>query len=233
MKVNYKFPYMIAATLFGAAYCMGSTKNTSDNQGYTISTGRDSATVTANADSTTAIVDTTMFTPRAIYATNSGKYDVMYTMNDSAKVLRTGGTRAWRNMNPGNIVMSEFSRRNGAIGRAGQFAVFPDEETGFRALCALLRTDTYGRLTINAALARYCPDTRAIINLYRRGMKSETGLNMNTRLRDLSNEQILVVANAIKKLEGWRPGQEHHVSAPTNRNKLVAGLMTQQNTHTM
>ena len=68
--------------------------------------------------------------------------DVVYTTADGRRVRRTGGTRAWRNLNPGNIRYSEFSRNAGAIGQAGGFAVFPDEETGTRAISSLLRAQS-------------------------------------------------------------------------------------------
>jgi hypothetical protein len=38
-----------------------------------------------------------------------------------------GGTRTWINQNPGNMVVGEYSRNNGMIGKAGGFAVFPDQ----------------------------------------------------------------------------------------------------------
>jgi len=34
------------------------------------------------------------------------------------------GSRAWRNQNPGNMVVGFRSRNNGMIGKAGGFAVF-------------------------------------------------------------------------------------------------------------
>lgn len=43
--------------------------------------------------------------------------------------IRSGGTKAWRNNNPGNMIYSAkgFAIRHGAIGKAGGMAVFPSE----------------------------------------------------------------------------------------------------------
>ncbi len=43
--------------------------------------------------------------------------------------IREGGSRSWRNCNPGNIRKGDFSINCGAIGDDGSFAIFPDEET--------------------------------------------------------------------------------------------------------
>ncbi len=50
---------------------------------------------------------------------------VVYYDEDENISIWTGGTRAWRNNNPGNIRPSQFSYKNGAIGSAGGFAIFP------------------------------------------------------------------------------------------------------------
>lgn len=133
--------------------------------------------------------------------------DVVYTAPDGTQFRRTGGTRAWRNNNPGNIRYSEFSRRAGAIGEAGGFAVFPDEETGMRAISQLLRSDSYNRLTIAGAISKYAPPVENNTAAYHKQIQDLTGLSINRRMSDLSDAELERVATAIRQIEGWKVGR--------------------------
>ncbi len=133
--------------------------------------------------------------------------DVVYTTADGHRVRRTGGTRAWRNLNPGNIRYSEFSRNAGAIGQAGGFAVFPDEETGTRAISSLLRGQSYNNLTIARAITRYAPPSENNTAAYHRRIQQITGLNINRRISDLSDGELSHVVDAIRAIEGWEAGR--------------------------
>lgn len=133
--------------------------------------------------------------------------DVVYTTTDGRRVRRTGGTRAWRNLNPGNIRYSEFSRKAGAIGQAGGFAVFPDEETGTRAISSLLRGQSYNNLTIARAITRYAPPSENNTAAYHRRIQQITGLNINRRISDLSDGELSRVVDAIRAIEGWEAGR--------------------------
>lgn len=133
--------------------------------------------------------------------------DVVYTAADGRRVRRTGGTRAWRNLNPGNIRYSEFSRNAGAIGQAGGFAVFPDEETGTRAISSLLRGQSYNNLTIARAITRYAPPSENNTAAYHRRIQQITGLNINRRISDLSDGELSHVVDAIRAIEGWEAGR--------------------------
>lgn len=139
-------------------------------------------------------------------ATAAGR-DVVYTTADGHRVRRTGGTRAWRNLNPGNIRYSEFSRKAGAIGQAGGFAVFPDEETGTRAVSSLLRGKSYNNLTIARAITRYAPPSENNTAAYHRRIQQITGLNINRRISDLSDGELSRVVDAIRAIEGWEAGR--------------------------
>lgn len=138
-------------------------------------------------------------------ASESGK-DVVYTYPDGTRYKRTGGSRAWRNNNPGNLRYSEFSRRAGAIARAGGFAVFPDEETGMAAIGKLMRTRQYSGLTIAQAIARYAPPFENNTAGYNKRIQELTGLDITMRVADLSDAQIAKMADAIRHIEGWTPG---------------------------
>ncbi|WP_225747698.1 hypothetical protein [Eikenella sp. Marseille-P7795] len=86
-----------------------------------------------------------------------------YVMRDGSTYQRIGGSRAWRNNNPGNIVYGDSARRYGAIGHdqnaAGHtMAVFPTEEAGRRAKAALLfESPKYRNLSLHDAIYRYAP----------------------------------------------------------------------------
>lgn len=133
--------------------------------------------------------------------------DVIYTAPDGTQFRRTGGTRAWRNMNPGNIRYSDFAKRAGAIGEAGGFAVFPDEETGMRAISQLLRSDSYNRLTVAGAISRYAPPVENNTAAYHKQIQDLTGLSINRRMSDLNDAELSRVANAIRQIEGWKQGR--------------------------
>ena len=66
-------------------------------------------------------------------------------------------SRCRRNRNPGNIEAGRFADAHGATGSDGRFAKFPDDETGFRAMAALLDAPAYQGLTIAQAIARWAP----------------------------------------------------------------------------
>lgn len=78
-------------------------------------------------------------------------YTVQYFDENGNMVIRSDGSKAWRNNNPGNMVYNSrgFAVRYGAIGSAGGMAVFPDESTGRQALIALLKTADYQKLSVS------------------------------------------------------------------------------------
>ena len=133
--------------------------------------------------------------------------DVVYTASDGSRHKRTGGSRAWRNLNPGNIRYSDFARRMGAIGTAGGFAVFSDEESGMRAIRELLKTNSYNKLTVAGAISRYAPPFENDTAAYHRHIEKLTGLSINMRMADLTDEQLSRMAGAIRHIEGWTPGR--------------------------
>ena len=141
-----------------------------------------------------------------VRAVQSGK-DVIFIAADNTKYKQVGGTRAWRNNNPGNIRMYDFARRAGAIGEAGGFAVFPDEATGLRAVKSLLLSSSYKDLTIANAISRYAPPAENNTVAYQRSIERLTGLSINRKISDLNDLELDKVVNAIRHIEGWQPGQ--------------------------
>lgn len=179
----------------GAMYDWSESDTMAESQSINDST---SADVSPNASITQNM------TP--VRAIQSGK-DVIFVAADNTQYKHVGGTRAWRNNNPGNIRMSDFSRRAGAIGEAGGFAVFPDEATGQRAVKRLLLGNSYKNLTIANAVSRYAPPSENNTVAYQRSIEKLTGLSINRRISDLSDTELDKVVAAIRHIEGWRPGQ--------------------------
>lgn len=145
-----------------------------------------------------------------VSASESGR-DVVYEMSDGTRIKKSGGTRAWRNSNPGNIRYSRFAQNVGAIGQAGGFAVFPDEATGMYAIEALLRTDSYNKLTVAGAITRYAPPVENDTAAYHRSIEKLTGLSINKMMQTLTPAELTSVANAIKQIEGWKTGTTQRI----------------------
>lgn len=143
-----------------------------------------------------------------IQAIAHNKYDVVYTRANGKRFKRSGGTRAWRNNNPGCLRYSDFTKQLGAVGRAGGFAVFPDEETGERAIATLLRSDAYRNLTMAQAIYKYAPPHENNTRNYNARLRKMTGLSSSMRIRDMNDAQLAKVVQAIRVVEGWREGKE-------------------------
>ena len=93
-----------------------------------------------------------------ITAKETGVKEITYWRADNSNVRYIGGSRAWRNQNPGNIISrGNFAKNHGAIGKAGGFAIFPDYKTGRAALYNLLKIEKYQSLTISQVLEKYAP----------------------------------------------------------------------------
>lgn len=116
-------------------------------------------------------------------------------------VDKRGGTRSWRNNNPGNIEYGPFARAHGAIGTDGRFAIFPDEATGTAAQAALLDTPSYNSMTLAKAINTYAPpgenDTRAYIA----SVAARLGLDPNTPMSQIDKNAMSV---AMRSVENWR-----------------------------
>lgn len=162
------------------------------------------------------IIDSFELTEKANFSstslsTSNLKRTLIFINDRGQKIKRVGGTISWRNNNPGNIRTSSFTKKNGEIGQAGGFAVFPSLEIGMNAIKKLLRSKSYNNLTIEKAISRYAPNGDGNNNekVYQKRLGDLTGLNINLVLNSLSNEQLDKVANAIKIIEGYNIGKEY------------------------
>ena len=136
----------------------------------------------------------------------------VYITQNGTKIKRIGGTAAWRNNNPGNIRKSKFAYANGAVGETDKWAVFPDEETGLRAITKLLRTNSYNQLSVKEAIHKWAPfsDGNNPEN-YSRRVSNMTGLSADAKINSLSDNDLFKIARAIQTVEGWGVGTEQKI----------------------
>lgn len=131
--------------------------------------------------------------------------------SDGYDEVRKGGSLAWRNNNPGNIVGSDFADRNGAVGRAGgkkgnRFAVFPDRRTGLAALSKLITGPSYRNLTPLQAIAKYAPPSENDTANYQRLIRRAIGDTGDKTISQLTSRQIGALLTTIGQVEGWNAG---------------------------
>lgn len=139
---------------------------------------------------------------------------VIYIFSDGRRLVRSGGTWQWRNNNPEAMKRGPRSRRLGAIGGAGGFAVFPDYKTGRDANRALLLS-VYPGTTLYNLPTRYSPATDGNdVKRYRQLLHEFTGFDMKRTIRDLDAKEIETLLNAIQRIEGFEPGKEVELGSP-------------------
>ncbi len=218
MKMKFIVPYVLsgASAFFSLNTSVAHNDKSNDTEPATV----------ARVDSAFNSIDSVaaeMTIPYATAIRETGR-DVVYVFNNGSARVRRGGTRAWRNNNPGCIRYSQFARDHGAIGRAGNFAVFPDAQTGAAAIGALLQTDKYRDLTIAAAITKYAPPHENDTRSYQQRLAKMTGLPITLKLRDLNAQQLSAVVGAIRVLEGWRAGSE--VAVQEHNDTILASART-------
>ena len=135
---------------------------------------------------------------------------VSYTNPDGSTSILTGGSAAWRDNNPGNLVYNDNTQALGAIGQNNGFAVFPDVSSGTAALTAILQTPTYQALSVNAAIARYAPSFENNTAAYQSFVTNTLGVSGTTLLNSLSQSQMQSLQGAIQTQEGYTPGTVTH-----------------------
>jgi hypothetical protein len=175
------------------------------------STGTDSGTMTDDTSGTITSTSPGMSisgapnTTGASSAIGNGS-SVTYTNPDGTTTTLSGGSLAWRNNNPGNIIYGPFAQSQGAVGSNNGFAVFPDAATGNAALNNLLNTQTYQNLSVNAAIARYAPAFENNTAAYQSFVTNTLGVSGTTSMSSLSSTQMQALQGAIRQHEGYIPG---------------------------
>lgn len=145
---------------------------------------------------------------------------VIYFDDKGKKWIVEGGTRTWRNQNPGNLVMGKVSLRNNPIGKAGGFAVFPDYETGHKALIDLLLNE-FGTWNLIKLMQRYAPPNENNTKKYIAFIKKKTGIDELILIKDYSKDGFQKLWKAIEQMEGWKKGTIKEYSAKGRITKVV------------
>jgi hypothetical protein len=131
--------------------------------------------------------------------------------NDRITYRRSGGTLAWRNLNPGNLKYGNFARSFGALGRGwGNHAIFPSYEAGAYAQEMLLfgNQSAYHNLSIIQAIARYAPSADGNQpRRYANFVAERAGVSVNTVLSQLGPVHRQRMLDAMRTFEGFREGQ--------------------------
>jgi hypothetical protein len=136
-------------------------------------------------------------------------FTVQYFDESGNMTIRSGGTKAWRNNNPGNMkYRGGFAVRHGAIGMAGGMAIFPTEAIGRKALTDLLKSINYNTIKVAELPEKY--DSRNAEE-YRRMLLSISKLDPKKRVKDLNAKEFERLQAAIERIEGWEVGQEHFI----------------------
>lgn len=133
---------------------------------------------------------------------------VEYFDANNRRQTKTGGTRSWRNNNPGNIMCGAFTNAHGAIGcdenTQPTAAIFPSLEVGRAAQIALLRDEAYQRLTVGRALDRWTGQENH--TSYRDCVGGKSGILMERQMASLSGEELASLAKAMQHCEGFTEG---------------------------
>ncbi|WP_218080219.1 hypothetical protein [Anthocerotibacter panamensis] len=144
---------------------------------------------------------------------------VAYADSEENQLIKTGGSLAWRNNNPGNIRSGHFAEGRGSIGSNNGFAIFPTYNIGRDALKSLLTGSIYANLSIYDSITRYAPPSENNTDNYKSRLKSNTGLDLNKKLSSLKNEELESVINAIQINEGYISGSEKIISHEKTKKK--------------
>ncbi|MFS2018414.1 hypothetical protein ACEN88_17790 [Massilia sp. CT11-108] len=155
-----------------------------------------------------------------IQARDGEKNSVIYVCADGTEFLRSGGTRAWRNNNPGNLVAAEKSGLS--IGRGGSFAAFASQEDGFAALEYSLK-NFYSDIKLDKVFKKYAPATdHNDPEQYAATVRKMTGLDAARTIGSLTKEELDEFKLAIMRVEGWKEGKTEPI--PHAKQFLVKGI---------
>ncbi|MDL9989464.1 hypothetical protein [Providencia rettgeri] len=161
---------------------------------------------------------------------------------DKGDVVREGGSRSWRNNNPGNIEYGDLAKKYGAIGTDGRFAIFPTEEMGNRAKNHLLFESNrakalstkgdygaglgYKDKTLSQAIRAYAPQEENPTDAYISRVLSSVG-GVDKKMGEYTKAEREVLLAAFKSVEGWKVGSENstnHINAINNTNGFISSL---------
>jgi hypothetical protein len=160
-----------------------------------------------------------MKSEKYIKAKEGPNHITIYYTSDNSLMIKSGGSWAWRNNNPGNLRKGIYSAKNGRIGFSGGFAVFPSVELGDIALRDLLKNG-HQHSSLQGMIRAYAPPKdKNKTAKYLKFLLSKLGIkNPKTMVRDLSQDQFENLVKAIKQFEGWEIGK---VNLPLRITKIM------------
>lgn len=146
----------------------------------------------------------------------------VYHAADGSRTVKSGGSWAWRNNNPGNMRKGKYSRDNGCIGYSGGFAVFPTREQGQAALVDLIE-NSYKNSSLHSMIKRYAPPKdKNKTAKYLKFILSKLGVkDPKTMIRDLNLKQLDALVKAIEQFEGWEEGEMELEPKPLRITKIM------------
>ena len=128
-----------------------------------------------------------------------------YTYSDGTRETRSGGSRTWRDNNPGALQYGGFAINHGAIANQDGMAVFRDYTAGWLAEVALI--NSYGRqgLSLDAMIGSWCGGAAAGCNVsgYQAYVRGVTGYVGSASVGTLD---VRLLGVTIQSYEGWVPG---------------------------
>src|ERR1035441_2846701 len=140
--------------------------------------------------------------PKYVKARSGPKNSVIYTDEDGNEWIFEGGNIPWRNQNPGDLKPGKVSGRNGAIGSASGFAVFPDYNAGHAALLDLLKS-VYGSRDIPDLMKAFAPKYENKTEAYIKFVQKWTGVRGDKKIKDFTQSEFEKLWRAIEQMEGW------------------------------
>ncbi|MBI5427806.1 MAG: hypothetical protein HZA02_05945 [Nitrospinae bacterium] len=140
---------------------------------------------------------------KPIKAYGGNGLSTIYEFSDKTGEMKNGGTKAWRNTNPGNLISGEFVQNHGGIGNNRGFGVFPDFATGRGAMYDLLQLPKYHDVTLAEAIYIYAPPKYNDTEAYIRRVVELTGFHRTDRMADLDNWRLV---DAMIQHEKYKDG---------------------------
>ena len=148
---------------------------------------------------------------------NAGDPPSMFTVHyfdeQGNMIIRSGGSRAWRCNNPGNLIASTYStgRSRRSIGTAtdgeDEYAVYPDYETGHEALVVMLKGSVYSPLSLRAAIKKYDRRNPKYIDT----IVQITKLDPERSIKSLDDQEFEAFWKAIEFVEKWIVGEDEFI----------------------
>lgn len=172
-----------------------------------------------------------------------------YTTQGGGSFRKVGGSRSWRNNNPGNMEYGTFAKAHGAIGTDGRFAIFPTEQAGRRAKEALIfESDGGKRLpnnpldygagigyrnkTLTQMIAAYAPASENNTRAYQQRVLAAVG-GRNKRMRDYTPAERKAIMQSMLVVEGWKEGRVEGAAGTAVSARAGGGQQVRTTRHGM